>query len=383
LYKRSLTGLNLLIFISIFILPALIFITAYDIASVASSIKIANPTQTLTGSKITVSTVLTIRNTGPFEINAGITPSIRSNQGTWIGATGPKLTIPADSQVKNIPVAVEIDIGTVTEDDAKRLAFNPENFTIEISANVGMTPIISLGAEASAQATWLPPLHNLTIGMPVVRAASPTQIKIEVPLSFENQSPFFPVNGAGIIRLFDPTDQFGEGTIKISAQPGTKWSESTLITIAPPTDVKDLLLNDATLKYRGDLELTLTDYPVVMKALSQSFELDWGAPIRNPQVQTSSTSVNSTHTRIKGTMSFLNNNHFLTLDGAFTPKLVNGAGDTWIGKTQQVHVAPGSAGSLNLEVVVPNNQLPVSGLRLVLGIETTSGSFDLEVGSLG
>ena len=282
MYKRSLRGLNLLILVSIFILPALIFVTAYNIASVASSIKIANPTQTLTGSKITVSTVLTIRNTGPFDINAGITPSIRSNQGTWVGVTGPKLAIPPDSQVKSIPVAVEIDLSTVSEDDAKRLAFNSENFTIEVSANVGMSPIISLSAEVSAQATWLPPLHNLTIRTPIVREASPTQIKIEVPLSFENQSPFFPVNGAGIIRLFDPTDQAGEGTIKVSAKPGTTWSGSTLITIAPPTDVKNLMLNDATLNYRGDLELTLTDYPVVMKALSQSFQLDWGAPIKNP-----------------------------------------------------------------------------------------------------
>ena len=114
--------------------------TAYDIASVASSIKIANPTQTMTGSKITVSTVLTIRNTGPFDINAGITPSIRSSQGIWVGVTGPKLAIPPDSQVKSIPVAVEIDLSTVTEDDAKRLAFNSENFTIEVSANVGIHP---------------------------------------------------------------------------------------------------------------------------------------------------------------------------------------------------------------------------------------------------
>ena len=383
MYKRSLTGLNLLIFISIFILPALIFATAYNIASVASTIKIANPTQTITGSKITISTVLTIKNPGPFNINAGITPSIRSSQGTSVGVTGPKLAIPADSQVKSIPVALEIDLGTVTEDDAKRLAFNPENFSIEVSVNVGMSPIISLGAEVSAQATWLPPLHNLTIGVPVVREASPTQIKIEVPLYFENQSPFFTVNGAGIIRLFDPTDQVGEGTIKISAKPGTKWSESTLITVVTPTNKEGLLLNDAVLKYRGDLELTLTDYPVVIKALSQGFELDWGAPIKNPQVQTSSTPVNSTHTRIKGTLSFLNNNRSFTLDGAITPKLLNGAGNTWIGKTQRVHVVPGSAGSLSLEVVVPNNQLPVSGLRLVLGIETTSESFDLEVGSLG
>lgn len=383
MFKRSLKVINLLIYFSIFLLPALILVTAYDLATVASSSKITNPTQTLNGNKITVSTVLTIRNTGPFNINADLISSIRSNQGIWIGVTGLKLAIPPDSQVKSVPVAVEIDLDTVTEDDVKRLAFNSENFTIEVSANVGMSPIISLGAEISGQATWLPPLHNLIIDTPIVREISTTQIKMEVPLSFENQSPFFPINGVGIIRLFESMGHDGEETIKISAQPGTKWSGSTLITIAPPTDVKELMLNDATLKYRGDLELTLTDYPVAMKALSQSFELDWGAPIKSPQVQTSLTPVNSTHTRIKGTMSFLNNNHSFTLDGEITPKLVNGAGNTWICKTQRVNVVPGSASSLSLEAVVPNNQLPVNGLKLVLGIETSSESYDLEVSPLG
>jgi hypothetical protein len=53
-------------------------VTAYDIASVVNSIKIADPTQTQTASKITV---LTIRNTGLFDINVGVTPSMRCNRG--------------------------------------------------------------------------------------------------------------------------------------------------------------------------------------------------------------------------------------------------------------------------------------------------------------
>jgi len=111
LYKTSLRGLNLLFFVSVFILPGFILVTAYDIAYMASSIKIANPTQTMSG-KITMSTVLTIRNTGLFDINLGITPSIRSNRGTYVGVTGSKLPIPPDSHVKSIPVAVEITRAT-------------------------------------------------------------------------------------------------------------------------------------------------------------------------------------------------------------------------------------------------------------------------------
>jgi len=376
-------GLNLLILISILLLPALLSASIYNVAWVANSIKIANPTQTLNGAKVTVSTVLTIRNMGPFPIEAGLTASIRGDLGTWVGVTAPKLSIPADSQLRSIPVAVEIDLSSVSEDDVKRLAFNPENFTVTVSATVSMLPIVSLGAEASAKATWLPPLHNFTIGTPLVADVNPTQIKLKVPFSFENQSPFFALRGTGIIRLFDSNDQYvGEGTITVSAQPRTEWSGSAPIMVTAPMDLGDLLLNDEVLKYRADLEFTLTDYNMVMKALSQGIELEWGAPIKNPQTQTSLAPVNSTHTKISGALSFTNGNRFLTLDGVITPKLVNSAGETWAGKTQQVRVVPGSAVSLTMGVVVPNSQL-LSGLRIVLGYKTKTLSFDLEVGPLG
>ena len=376
-------GLNLLILLSILLLPALLSASIYNVTWVASSIKIANPTQTLNGAKVTVSTVLTIRNMGPFPIEAGLTASIRGDLGTWVGVTAPKLSIPADSQLRSIPVSVEIDLSAVSEDDAKRLAFSPENFTVTVSATVSMLPIVSLGAEASAKATWLPPLHNFTIGTPLVAEVNPTQIKFEVPISFENQSPFFALRGNGIIRLFDSNDQYvGEGTITVSAQPRTEWSGSAPIMVTAPMDLGDLLLNDAVLKYRADLEFTLTDYNMMMKALSQGIELEWGAPIKNPHAQTSLTPVNSTHTRITGALSFTNGNRFLTLDGAITPKLVNGAGETWAGKTQQIRVVPGSAVSLTIGVVVPNSQL-LGGLRIVLGYKTKTLSFDLEVGPLG
>lgn len=382
--KRIFTLLNLLIFVSILILPTLIFLSAVNVAGMVGSIQLANPTQSLMDGKLTVSSILTVSNPGPFDVDASFTVSIKGNQGTQIGVTGPNLVIAAGSQKQGIPVAVEIDLSKVSEDDARRLAFNSENFTIEVSAKASMPPITSVGAEVSAQVAWLPPIYNLTIGTPFVIEANPNQITLEVPVSFENHSPFFAVNGAGVVKLFDSTNQqVGEGTINISAQPKTSWIGSTVIKASPPTNIESLLLNDTTLRYRVESEFTLTDYPVTLSGISQSFELDWGALIRNPKVQTSYTPVNSTHTRITGKLSFTNNNRYLTLDGTITPKMVNALGETWVGDAQRVDALPGSATSLSLEVIVPNSQLLVGGLRLVLGIETAYGSLDLGAVSLG
>jgi hypothetical protein len=245
-----------------------------------------------------------------------------------------------------------------------------------------MQPITSITAEATARVTWLPPIHNPAIGQPTIKGMTPTQIMIELPFSFENQSPFFAVNGEGVISVFNSTDhQVGLGTLKITSQPMTKWNDSAQITLSPPTNLEDLLLKDATLRYRADMEFTLTGLPIATK-LSKSINLNWGAPIKNLKISTTQTPVNATYTRVKAMLSFLNNNNILTIDGSITPKLVNGSGDTWVGNKQQLHVTPGETASLNFDIVVPNSQL-MSSPKLVLGLETQLGSIDLEVGSLG
>ena len=381
--KKILTLLNVLIFISLFLLPTLLLLSANNIIGVASSIKLDDPTPSFKDGKLTLSSTLTIRNPGPFNVQAGITASVTGNRGTEIGITGPQLNVETGSQERRIPVTVEIDLSTISEEDVRRLASNSENFTVEVSAHISLMPIASVIADATAQTQWLPPIHNLTVGKPTVKEASPTQITLEVPFSFENQSPFFALEGEGVISVFDSTDhQVGGGVIKFSFQPSTKWSDSAQIALSPPTNVRDLLLNEATFKYRTDEQITLKGFPVTL-TMSQSLDLEWGVLIKSPQVHTSYTPLNSTHTRITATLSFLNNNRFITMDGAITPRLVNNSGGTWVGNTQQLHVPPGGTASLNIEMVVPNSQLTIGSPRLVLGVETKLGSIDLEVTSLG
>jgi hypothetical protein len=377
------TLLNLLILLSLLLVPALVILTANNVAEIASSIKLDNTTQSLNNGKFTLSSVLTIRNPGPFNAEAGITASVKGSQGTPISVTAPKLTVKAGSPLQRIPVSVEIDLRKVSEEDVKRLASRSENFIIELSANIGIPPITSLAAEATAQITWLPPIHNFTVGQPIIRGMTPTQIKVEVPFSFDNQSPFFTVNEESLISVFNSTgQQVGGGTLIISAQPSTKWSDSAKITLSPPTNLGDLLLKDATLRYRADVDFSLSGLPIATK-LSKNIVLNWGAPIKNPQITTTLVPVNSTHTKVIATLSFKNNNNYLTVDGSITPKLVKASGNTWMGNTQQVQVTPGESASLNFSVIVPNSQLMSTPVKVVLGIETQLGSVDLEVGSIG
>jgi hypothetical protein len=383
LNKGIFTGLNLLIFFSIFLLPALILVAGYNVAGVASTIRVENPTQTITSSKVAVSTVLTVKNTGPFPVEVEIIASVKGNKGTQVRVVGPKLSIPVDLQLKTLPITIEVDLSSITDEDAKRLAISPENITIIVTAQVGLTSIVSLSADATALVSWLPILHNLTIGTPIMTGMNPTQLTLDVPISFENQSPFFSVNGGGVIKLFDSTTQVSESKLQVIVEPTSKWSDTAQFALLPPSDPSSFLLTDKTLTYTAVAEFTFNNYPLTIDMSEQIINLDWGALIKDPQITVTRTAVNSTHTRVKGTLTYHNNNQYITLDAAVTPKLVSTSGSTNRGETQQVHVEPEASSSLSLDIVVPSTQLSGGSLKLKLGIESTLGSFDVEVSPLG
>lgn len=381
--KKGLTLLNLLILVSLFILPTIIVLTANNIAGIANSIKLAEPTPTFKDGVLTLSSILTIRNPGPFNIEAGITGTAKGDQGTQIGVTNTQLQVKTGTEEQKIPVNLVIDLTTLSEKDATRLASNPENITIEASAHVGIQPITTLTAEATAQVNWLPPMSNLTVGQPILRDANKKQVTVEVPFSFENQSPFFGFEGDGVISVFNSSNQqVGGGVLKIQSQPSTKWSDSGKIVLSLSANADYLLLKDATFRYRVEEAFTLKSFPITTR-MNQNITIDWGAPISNRQISTSYSPINSTHIRVLTTLSFLNNNRFITADGSVTPRLVNDSGQSWVGTTQPLKVAPGGTATLNFDVTIPNSLLISGNPRLVLGVDTQIGSIDLEANSLG
>jgi hypothetical protein len=381
--KKGLTLLNLLILVSLFILPNIIVLTANNVAGVANSIKLAEPTPTFKDGVLTLSSILTIRNPGPFKIEAGITGTAKDDQGTQIGVTSTQLQVKTGTEEQKIPVNLVIDLTTLSEKDGTRLASNPENITIEASAHVGIQPITTLTAEATAQVNWLPPMSNLTVGQPILRDANKKQVTVEVPFSFENQSPFFGFEGDGVISVFNSSNQqVGGGVLKVQSQPSTKWSDSAKIVLSLPASADYLLLRDATFRYRVEEAFTLKGFPITTR-MNQNITIDWGAPISNRQISTSYSPINSTHIRVLTTLSFLNNNRFITADGSVTPRLVNDSGQSWVGTTQPLKVAPGGTATLNFDVIIPNSLLISGNPRLVLGVDTQIGSIDLEANSLG
>jgi hypothetical protein len=383
MYKKSLTGLNILIIISLLILPSVIYISVINVEEVANSIKLNKITSTYSENKLTLSSTLTIKNPGPFNVEADFTSTVEGNQGTQILVTGQKIQVPANSPSQDIPVSIEVDLSKITDEDVKRLAINPENFTVGISASIGLQPITSIGAEATATINWLPPMHNFTIGAPTIKEVLPTKTTVEIPISFENQSTFFTIDAETIVKIFDQSNQkISEQTIKITSEPKTKWRNTITLTVPPPNNIQRLLQEDTTIKYTAETIFGLTNYPINSTRITH-FDLKWGALIKNPQIQTSAVPLNATHTKLTAQLSFLNNNRYITIEGTITPKIVNQTGGTWTASTQQIHTPPNTNAALNFEWTIPNSQLTSNQLKLVLGIQTQLGSTDLEVTTLG
>lgn len=480
---------------------------------VAGSLRLGEVNQTYSDGMLRVYTTLSARNPGPFDVYGEVTASLRSEGGVSVGVNTTKILIGVGSESESIPVEVMMDLSQLTEGEeggnegAAFLAFNPDRFTLEVSARLGMAPVISVDAVVKAKVEWLPPVHNLTFGTPLIENVNSGEITVLVPVSFENLSPYLPVNGmgkidvfdsqdrlvgrgfvflsvepgmkwsklisvavsppddikglmfnetvlrytadvdvdltdldmtvegferdfefewlppvhnltigspiiegmtptevtllvpasfenlsqylsvkgVGLIRLFDPQDKLvGSGSINILAEPGECWSNSTRIHLSLPGDLAGLILNDTVLRYRAEADVTLTDLNVKVEGFESELELEWGALVKDIVTTTGFAPLNMTHTMVSAELKFKNNNHFLSLEGAVTPMIMKSGSIVYSGESTPLYVQAGSLGTISFEMPLPNSLLLSGGeISLLVRVETECGDFDLEAGTIG
>jgi hypothetical protein len=92
--------------------------------------------------------------------------------------------------------------------------FNDSSFTLYGSAFLNYANIIPFGFEANTTIPWGAPLFNFTAGMPEYTVYNGTHLTTNVPISFQNHSPYFSVTGTIQIEIFNHRQQLlGIGTI--------------------------------------------------------------------------------------------------------------------------------------------------------------------------
>jgi len=96
--------------------------------------------------------------------------------------------------------------------------FCDSNFTIYGSINLNYANLIPFGFETNTTIPWGAPLFNFTTGMPEYSVYNTTHLIVNMPINFQNHSPYFGVTGTIQIEIFNDRDQLiGNSTVSIDA----------------------------------------------------------------------------------------------------------------------------------------------------------------------
>ncbi|UCH32184.1 MAG: hypothetical protein JSV05_02000 [Candidatus Bathyarchaeota archaeon] len=105
---------------------------------------------------------------------------------------------------------VSFNISEIT--DRSDYLFNDSNFTLHGSVYMNYADLVPFGFERNLSIPWGAPLFNFTVGMFQSSIYNLTHLRINLPISFQNHSPYFNVTGTIDIEIFnDQLQPMGAG----------------------------------------------------------------------------------------------------------------------------------------------------------------------------
>jgi len=117
--------------------------------------------------------------------------------------------------------------------------FNDSNFTLSGSIQLNYANLIPFGFEANTTIPWGAPLFNFTAGEPEYNTYNSTYLRVNVPINFENHSPYFNVSGGIRIEILNDRHQLlGEGAVSVDVPSNAMYygEIETLVNAAMATE---------------------------------------------------------------------------------------------------------------------------------------------------
>lgn len=94
--------------------------------------------------------------------------------------------------------------------------FNDSNFTLFSSVQLNYASLIPFALKTNITIPWGAPLHNFTAGVPEYTVYNTTHLRVQVPIKFQNNSPYFNVTGTIRIEILNSAGQLvGMGTVSM------------------------------------------------------------------------------------------------------------------------------------------------------------------------
>lgn len=226
---------------------------------------------------------------------------------------------------------------------------------------------------------WGAPLYGLTVGSPSASIYNSSCLLIQVPLGFENHSPYIDLETTASLTLLNAStlQPVGMGVLPITVSSGGAFEGlATLYVNIDEEFLKTLVFNDVELQYILVAEVEVEGFQASMN-LPVSYS--WGAPLSDFQAGTPSlTTHNSTHFKVSTPLSFRNRSP-IRVEGSLTMRVYDGENLIAQGTPVELGVEPGESFSGELEAYVAISDIHPGTFKVVVEASTGYGFFTQEV----
>jgi hypothetical protein len=159
------------------------------------------PQLSTSSESLVISIPLLINNSGFYDLSElNITVSVRDYNGSlMLTSTTYVPSIPKDSNIEtmhNISMSLNDTISK-----AEIYLFNDTIFNLDMSMKLNFARVVPFQVSMNKTIPWGAPLYNFSVGQISYDYYNTTHQRVTVPLSFENHSPYFGVDGTMRIEM--------------------------------------------------------------------------------------------------------------------------------------------------------------------------------------
>jgi len=161
----------------------------------------------LSDETVIISIPLFINNTGLYDLSElNITADVTDyNQSLLSTSTTFVPLIPRGSSVETT-LNISISLDDITS-KAQTYLFNDTIFNVDLSARLDFAQAIPFQASTNMTIPWGAPLYNFSVGQISYNYLNLTHQEVIIPISFENHSPHFGVDGFMQVEIYNDNDE--------------------------------------------------------------------------------------------------------------------------------------------------------------------------------
>ncbi|KPV63443.1 MAG: hypothetical protein AOA66_0919 [Candidatus Bathyarchaeota archaeon BA2] len=206
-------------------------------------ISFGEPQVFLSSGLVVISIPLLINNTGLYDLyELNITVNLVDYNGSLVSTS--TTFVPLISRGSSVETAynISMNLDDITS-RAQIYLFNDTIFNMDASMKLNFARVVPLKGSMNTTIPWGAPLYNFSVGQPSYNDHNLTHRRVIIPLSFENHSPYFGVDGMMLAEMYnDRGEVIASRTSSLDAPSHSKYEDRI-----------ELIVNDLKLTPSGEM----------------------------------------------------------------------------------------------------------------------------------